>query len=115
MGTENRSTPHSRATAAGLKLEGPQPLAVPSGGVVTLHPSGKMCPQVCQGTAHQSSKSWTRSSERVVMCLELLNSGQKQREGSPRRMLLQKEFHEPWEEAPGQGDTELCLCTKTSY
>lgn len=49
------------------------------------------------------------------MCLELLDSGQKQRESSPSSLLLQNEAHEPWEGAPGQGDTELCLCTKTIH
>jgi len=98
---------HHAAMGAGLELEAPWPLAVPSRwcgqGHGSLHPSGKTCPQACQGSAHQSSKSWTRSSKRTVVCLELLNSGQKQRKGSPRRALLQNEAHEPGKEHVDKG------------
>lgn len=62
-------------------------------------------PQEFQGTAPQSNWCWTRSSDRTLVSLELLNSGQKQKEGSARRKLLEDEAHKPWEGAPGAGDT----------
>lgn len=52
---------------------------------------------------------------RGQLSLELLDSGQKQREGRPRLVLLQSEAQDPWEGAAGQGDTELSLCTKTIH
>lgn len=58
------------------------------------------------GTALQSSRCSTRSSDRTLLFLELLNSEQKQRGGSARRKLLENEAHELWERAPGEGDTQ---------
>lgn len=101
VGTVGRSQ-HSPARATGLSWRVPAlGCAFRCCGQVLA-----LCiPQEPQGTAPQSSQCWTRSSDRTFVSLELLDSGQKQREGSARRKLLENEAYKPWEGAPGEGDT----------
>lgn len=116
MGTAGRSAPRSRAMAAGLELEAPQ-LWLQGGGVRFT----ALCiPQARCSLSHARDllAAAVRPGQEALrgqLCLELLNSGQKQRKGRPRLVLLQNKAHDPWEGAAGQRDTELSLCTKTIH